>query len=187
VELFSHQAKVAGVDFMGIVMAAHHTTGGCDEARRVLLEWAAQAGGYADHGWSVGRRSDSLDSGYAKPLTAGTIGMVLKAVMGEKPGALLLADVKNRIDLETAFAEVPIGDVQALLAPSEGSAGTMDTNMAEALGIVPKKPEPISDDEEAEYDEHGNLLGFGPFRTMLGMMRQPKGGAIPDSWRHPLF
>lgn len=168
-EAFSHQARVAGVDFIEFMMGCHHATGG--DGREEFLDWAGTAAGYVDHRWIVGRRWDSFDAAHPGGIGTGTVGMVVKAVMGDADGARLLAEVANRIDLDS-FTTDPTGDVAALLAPSatKSSADTFD--WAEALWGSPAKP---VEDGEIEYDADGNLLGFGPFRTMAGMRTMPKG------------
>lgn len=168
-EIFSSQARVAGVDFIEFMMGCHHATAG--DGREEFLDWAGTAPGYADHRWTVGRRWDSFDACYASGFKAGTVGHVVKAALGDKAGRLLLADV-NRGDPTEDFTDDPSGDLASLLAASAAESDADAFDWAEAIGLKPRKP---AADAEVEYDADGNLLGFGPFRTMAGMRTMPKG------------
>ena len=56
--VFADGGDVDGIDWLKFMMAIHHASGG--EARDEFIEWSTRDPKYADDGWIIGRRWDSL-------------------------------------------------------------------------------------------------------------------------------
>lgn len=82
-------------DWLQLMMACHHATNG--EGRQEFIDWSTQDPQYADHGWIVGRRWDSLHSQAGrggKPITVRYLHKVVQSHGG------LVATVPAEKDFE---------------------------------------------------------------------------------------
>lgn len=67
--------------WLHVMMASHHATAG--EGRQEFIDWSTQDPEYADHGWIIGRRWDSLDGKRDGAITIATLRKLLQEAGGD--------------------------------------------------------------------------------------------------------
>jgi hypothetical protein len=111
-------------DWLNLMMACHHATAG--EGRQEFVDWSTQDVKYAEDGWIIGRRWDSLHTATsARPVTV----KYLHKVVQEHGGEVARVAPEDDFEEYEAPEQEGAGVDDATLRtdpPAEGKAGVLD-------------------------------------------------------------